>query len=1058
MHGEVTFGLDDDRYVVMRLLGSGSFGVTIRAFDRIGNRFVAIKQIPNVFELDHTPSIITREIRILNALRSDSILSLLDVELSENSIYIITECCDTDLSKLIKSEKRINKSDYIFMMYQILHAIDFMHSSGILHRDIKPANILVNSNRTIKLCDFGLARVVENCDVFIEPNAKDLTEYVVSRWYRAPEIVLVPGRYGKAQDIWGAACTFAEMILQRPLFPGESVVHQLHVIVNVLGKPTATDLAFDMTPRARKYIESLDSSEYNLDTTLIGARFIHKDLFPLLRDMLQFNPHRRISSKEACNLPIFNEYRNRINSTKMNMQPPLSPDIGRVELAAMTTMTMRNKEEKEVNEEGSNPVQILKNEIKKIKSECLLFFKNKVNNNNTDQDKNKDKDKNKKFGQSNSSSINIKEIELDKDKDKEITKDMEAERRMLREGLEPKKNIIESTTTLNDIIVTNLNSINNDNNLLSGYKDININNRTVNNSRKRSLQLKDIPPPITCHIPTISPRPINMKRIHHIVPKTRLSKIEISDDSKNNKNNKSSFSRLPHIMISAVKSAFSGTSTATETSTSPTSHNNIIYPVKPLGKPSSNTGDPSSNTYTTTTSTNHKINNDPLNIDKDNNNCKLIKSNNINNINNIIDMKYRKQRSTTTTTATATATVSNQLLQIDWRHPRSELHYNNNNNSNYNNGIGTCTDNNNNSNKCNSDNYNNNKIKYNIKDNIKDNVRRRRKVVVSQILALDEFSRPVHSADFAIHSRRKQDSSHRNSNGNDNDKGLHGVKNPFTSDPKRGCRLMDNRRNKLLVGQYQQHQHLSLCEGDDGTNSSSIRPATQLVKLDSLGLGAHSTEVISVSGIGVNVDVDVEVPQQPPPPTGGEFFRGRRRRVAGMGMGMGMGMGVNRLVAAPAADPQQQQQQQQLHKETSRHDGTIGTTSTAVANVNVNVKRPLKLSSINFVSVLKSVNDVGNSLVESHLESRHRIIKSLKPSPRISTTSASASVPIKDVYSTAMSIPVQSGQGLLAIMPSNSISPQHLLSPPNYTKNIDVIEVRGYKPTYAPYGRPINAS
>eukprot|EP01041_Mallomonas_annulata_P011525 gene11525-24113_t len=305
----ISFGLEKDRYSIGKLLGSGSYGVVARAYDNIQSRIVAMKRIPNIYEQEDCTRKILREIKMLHMLRDENVVSLLDVELSGTSVYIVTEFCETDLHKLIYSNIRSTMSwgslEFLKIIYQTLHVLDFIHRSGVLHRDIKPANILLDSNLNVKLCDFGFARCVEHCDSCLEEQADDLTEYVVSRWYRAPEVVLTPGRYGKAQDVWAAGCTIAEVIRLSPLFQGTSVINQLQVIIDVVGKPSTDELNFDMSNKARKYVKNMRSAGTGLSEALTGAASYHQDLLSLLEEMLHFNPLLRITPENSLLLPIF---------------------------------------------------------------------------------------------------------------------------------------------------------------------------------------------------------------------------------------------------------------------------------------------------------------------------------------------------------------------------------------------------------------------------------------------------------------------------------------------------------------------------------------------------------------------------------------------------------------------------------------------------------------------------------------------------------------------------------------------------------------------------------
>eukprot|EP01041_Mallomonas_annulata_P002164 gene2164-4212_t len=310
-----TEGIDEHRYRIKRVIGRGSYGTVAEAFDENLEGYVAMKRIA-LPEQNQDAVSMAREIRLLHALRSDNIISLLDVVMTERSLYIISELCDVDLLHVIQSDSRHNllmvyPNYMLSIMYQILHALDFIHGEGVFHRDIKPTNILVDCHLNVKLCDFGMARLVDkqSCNAILDHNQNNLTCQVVSLWYRAPCVTLCKGRYGKAQDIWAAGCTFAEMITREPLFPGTTDLNQLQVIVDVLGKLSDENLDFEMSERGRRFIVSLDSKEIGLESSLLpGVNEVHPDLLELLKNMLRFNPHHRITSTQACQLPLFSHF------------------------------------------------------------------------------------------------------------------------------------------------------------------------------------------------------------------------------------------------------------------------------------------------------------------------------------------------------------------------------------------------------------------------------------------------------------------------------------------------------------------------------------------------------------------------------------------------------------------------------------------------------------------------------------------------------------------------------------------------------------------------------
>lgn len=157
---------------------------------------------------------------------------------------------DTDLYKIIKSNQQLSDDHYKFIIYQIFRALLYLHSANIIHRDIKPSNILINEDCIIKLCDFGLSRNLR------EGEQLSLTEYVVTRFYRAPEVMLCSHQYSKSIDIWSAGCSFAELLTRSYLFPGDNYLNQIKLIVETLGSPSEEDVEFITNGHAKNYVLS----------------------------------------------------------------------------------------------------------------------------------------------------------------------------------------------------------------------------------------------------------------------------------------------------------------------------------------------------------------------------------------------------------------------------------------------------------------------------------------------------------------------------------------------------------------------------------------------------------------------------------------------------------------------------------------------------------------------------------------------------------------------------------------------------------------------------------
>ncbi|KAJ9529354.1 hypothetical protein QJQ45_013777 [Haematococcus lacustris] len=284
------------------------------------NTKVAIKKIANAFENSVDAKRTLREIKLLRHLSHENIVQILDIippvtRTQFRDVYIVYELMDTDLHQIIRSPQPLSDDHCQYFIYdgwgcvQVLRGLKFIHSAQILHRDLKPSNLLVNANCDLKICDFGLARTAaSNQEEF-------MTEYVVTRWYRAPELLLSCSEYGNAIDVWcvlfstsclrpcrhhclppslccalwvaveaqgserlcpaptlaparsrlftrrSVGCILAELLGRKPLFPGKDYVHQLNLITRLIGSPSEAELGFITSDKARRYIRALPRCE-----------------------------------------------------------------------------------------------------------------------------------------------------------------------------------------------------------------------------------------------------------------------------------------------------------------------------------------------------------------------------------------------------------------------------------------------------------------------------------------------------------------------------------------------------------------------------------------------------------------------------------------------------------------------------------------------------------------------------------------------------------------------------------------------------------------------------
>ena len=307
----------DERYEVKKGVGQGAYGLICAAKDTKQGDQVAIKKITNAFEDAVDCKRILREIRLLQHFSHENVLNLRDIMMPPpgkaedwKDIYLVTELLDTDLHYIIHSKQALSDDHIQYFVYQILRGLKAVHSAKVLHRDLKPGNLLVNKNCDLKICDFGLARGVDS-------GSQALTEYVVTRWYRAPELLVENETYGPEIDIWSVGCILAEFLGRKAIFPGRDYLQQLRLIVECLGAPSASDLSMINNPQAVEYIKALPKRPAVSFAKLYPNA--NAAAVSLLEKMLVFDPRKRITAADA----LKHEYLTALHN--VNDEPDAAP-------------------------------------------------------------------------------------------------------------------------------------------------------------------------------------------------------------------------------------------------------------------------------------------------------------------------------------------------------------------------------------------------------------------------------------------------------------------------------------------------------------------------------------------------------------------------------------------------------------------------------------------------------------------------------------------------------------------------------------------------------------
>jgi len=305
------------KFDVIRLLGRGAYGIVWKVSEKESGKVMALKRCFDAFQNSTDAQRTFREIMFLQELNGhENIVRLMNVLKAERNqdIYVLFDYMESDLQHVIMADM-LKPIHIEYVTYQILKALKYVHSGGVLHRDLKPSNVLLNSNCHVRLCDFGLARTAApplwsgtDKDGVHSPGI--FTDYVATRWYRAPELLLGATLYSEGVDMWSVGCIIGEMVSGKPILRGRSTIDQLEKIVELTGKPSESDLKpiSSTSSYARQMLESVS---HKTKIPSAGVLFLLKatpEAKALILSMLKFNPNRRPCAEKALEDPFVEKF------------------------------------------------------------------------------------------------------------------------------------------------------------------------------------------------------------------------------------------------------------------------------------------------------------------------------------------------------------------------------------------------------------------------------------------------------------------------------------------------------------------------------------------------------------------------------------------------------------------------------------------------------------------------------------------------------------------------------------------------------------------------------
>ncbi|OMJ72736.1 hypothetical protein SteCoe_28742 [Stentor coeruleus] len=287
-----------NKYEILSLIGEGAYGIVMKAKNRESGEIVAIKKFKESEDDESARKTILREVKILKMLKHENIVQLREAFRRKGKLYLVFEYVDKNLLEIIEENQNgIEPEKIKWYIYQLCKAINFCHMQNVIHRDIKPENLLISLTGSLRLCDFGFARLFSNKD--------PMTDYVATRWYRAPEL-LVGFPYDLSVDMWAIGCMMAELIDGQPLFPGESDIDQIYCIQKCLGMlipqhQEAFQRKKEFSGLKLPKIQKLESVEKRYQGK------IDRNAIEFIENLIQMDPSKRLTASQALQHSYFND-------------------------------------------------------------------------------------------------------------------------------------------------------------------------------------------------------------------------------------------------------------------------------------------------------------------------------------------------------------------------------------------------------------------------------------------------------------------------------------------------------------------------------------------------------------------------------------------------------------------------------------------------------------------------------------------------------------------------------------------------------------------------------
>ena len=423
-----------NKYEVLGIVGEGAYGIVYKCLNKETNKYVAVKKFKETHD-KLVQKTMKRELAMLQLLRHENVVEFQESFVSKGNFFLVFEYVEKNLLEVLEeSPHGLSPKLIRSLVYQMCKAVSYLHKNNMIHRDVKPENLLIDENFNLKLCDFGFARKVKlNKN---NNNIDTMTDYVATRWYRSPELLLSGGIYGPEVDYWAIGCIMGELADGNPMFPGEDEVDQLDCIIKILGNlpENLVNMYYENPIYNGKDLFKIKKPE-TLEKRYMGI--LSPTAIDFMKGLLELDPTKRLSGDNVFKHKYFSIFMKN-NNTNYNGNNNANNNVinvnNNLNNSNSVTNIKGNKDEKNIIiNKVNNNINLNKINLKNSNPD-ISPFQNNSNRNEHIQNK--------------INIINKNSISKDKDKDKEDINSKKSEKDKMPESNNTNK---ENNNSINNI-------------------------------------------------------------------------------------------------------------------------------------------------------------------------------------------------------------------------------------------------------------------------------------------------------------------------------------------------------------------------------------------------------------------------------------------------------------------------------------------------------------------------------------------------------------------------------------------------------------------------------